>query len=104
MTATIEVSRPAQKGWRRDVFRRYRVFIDDVEVARLKEGEACFEDVTPGAHRVEARIDWMGSGEVAVRLADGEAVRIAIYPGTWSLMPPHDRDGYIAIEVRQVHR
>jgi hypothetical protein len=34
------------------MIRRYRIVVDNVEVARIREGELCSVEVAPGKHEV----------------------------------------------------
>ena|SRR5687767_4496296 len=80
MESGIEVSRPKGKGFRRDMFRRYKIFIDDTHVASLREGETHIIKLEPGEHRIQARIDWTGTPKVDVLVPD-EIVRFVVRAG-----------------------
>jgi hypothetical protein len=70
-------------------FRNFRIFIDDREVGKVGNGEAKTFNVTPGRHRVMAKIDWCGSEEVEVDVQEHETRILAVSGfryGNW-LMP-----------------
>jgi hypothetical protein len=56
------------------------VLIDRVERARLAAGEEIEVEVDPGKHSVQARIDWTGSAEIEVVLAEGDTASFAVEP------------------------
>jgi hypothetical protein len=80
MGSEIEISRPKGKGPRRDMLRRYKVLINDVEVATLREGESHRAGLDPGTYGVGAQIDWAVTPTVDVVLGD-EVVRLVVRPG-----------------------
>jgi hypothetical protein len=55
--ATVRVSRSA-RGYR-DRVRKYKVFVDGVEIGRLKRGATVETVVGPGAHTLTVALDWM---------------------------------------------
>ena len=99
MSGGIEVTRPKGKGWRRDIFRRYKILIDEVEVASLKEGESHSAEVEPGDHRIQAKIDWTATPEVEVSVAAGEIVHFVVRPGGEDIHSAFtDPKGYLSLE------
>jgi hypothetical protein len=80
MPSLIEVHRPQGVGLHQDFFRRYRILVDDVEVASLKEGETARVDVAPGSHAVQARIDWVRTPALHVTVRRDEAVHLVVRP------------------------
>lgn len=68
MASTISISRPRDAF---GVFRRYRVFLDGREVAKLAYGTTNKLSVLPGAHRIQVRIDWWLSNVLSVDTEDG---------------------------------
>jgi len=81
MSTTIEVFRPPYgRLLPTHALSRYRVVIDDREVARLKDGDAHVEHVDPGSHRVEVRVSGSRSPELWLDLADEEPVRVVVQP------------------------
>ena len=81
MTSGIEVSRPKGKGFRRDMLRRYKILVDDVEVASLKEGESAAIDVPLGPHAIKAKIDWAVTAPLEVVCGEDGVVRLIVRPG-----------------------
>lgn len=70
-------------------FRSFRIFIDGREVGKIGHGETKTFTVTPGAHRVMAKIDWCSSEEVEVNVQEHETKMLAVSGfrhGNW-LMP-----------------
>ena len=59
--AILTVAR--DKGWT-DKFRRYRIVLDGEEIGHLAEDEVLEHAIADGPHRIDARIDWCGSGPV----------------------------------------
>lgn len=80
MPSSIEVRRPQGVGLRQDVFRRYRILLDGIQVASLKEGETVRVDVAPGSHAVQARIDWVKTPPLQVTVRQDEAVHLIVRP------------------------
>ena len=68
-TGTLLVRRPRLRY--ADRGRTYRVFVDDVDVGGVRNGETLEVPLSPGPHRVELRIDWTGSQAVNVELLPG---------------------------------
>jgi hypothetical protein len=81
MRAAIEVSRPKVTGFRRDMFRRYKILVDDTRIASLKEGETRRVDVDPGTHRIQATIDWAATPVIEIEVAADEVARYVVRPG-----------------------
>jgi hypothetical protein len=72
-------------------FRTYCVFVDGIEVALLKGREFVTIRVTPGQHRVEAKMDWCKSRAVNVEVESGECLRFQIgcyvrFPYLWRII------------------
>lgn len=55
---TLTVQR--DKG-RADSLRKYRILVDGKEVGKIGEGEILRQQIIPGRHVIEAKIDWCGS-------------------------------------------
>jgi hypothetical protein len=60
--------------------RAYKIYIDGAEATSLRGGEVANIDVAAGDHVVQARIDWTGSEEMPVSVAQGETVSMAVAP------------------------
>jgi hypothetical protein len=58
----------------RDRLRKYKVVLDGVVVAKLRNGEKSELAVPAGRHSLEIRIDWTGSDVAEFTVADGETV------------------------------
>lgn len=56
--STLTVQRDI--GWA-DKLRKYQIFVDDKEIGKIGEGEILRQQITPGQHVIEAKIDWCGS-------------------------------------------
>jgi hypothetical protein len=84
MAGSIEVFRPS--GFSRDVLRSYKVYVDDVKSASIREGRTARIEVAPGAHWVRARIDSCSTPPLQIRVGEDEAVRLVVRPGgsAWS--------------------
>jgi hypothetical protein len=104
VTATLELHRPAMRTWKRDALRTYRILVDDREVTRLKTGQAHVGAVEPGSHRVEARVGWFRRSDLPINVADGQVLRIAVWPDAWSVLPAHDPDAYVAVGTPEPRR
>ncbi len=71
--ARVVLTRPPQFA---DKTRKYRVFVDDVQVGTLGRGERLELPVAPGEHRMVLRVDWVSSNTLAFRAAEGEDVHV----------------------------
>jgi hypothetical protein len=71
--STVILTRPAQFT---DKTRKYRVFVDDVQVATIGREERVELPVAPGEHRMVLRVDWVSSNTLSFRAADGEDVHL----------------------------
>lgn len=76
--AHLTVARPA--GAWRDAVRAYRLVVDGAPVGQIRTGETLHVPISPGRHRVEARIDWTGSRAVEFEAAAGVEVRFSVRP------------------------
>jgi hypothetical protein len=77
-TAEIVLSRSADA--RTDRLRRYRVLIDDEEVAKLKPGEQKRFEVAPGTHEIQLKVDWGSSVPMTLTLEGGERANLLCEP------------------------
>ena len=60
------------------LFRRFRIFLDEVEVARLKQGQVARVTAVAGSHQLRARLDWHSGEPVTLELTDQEETRVSI--------------------------
>ena len=74
-TGTLLITRPRQFA---DIFRRYRVFVDDNEVGRIKRGGVLQVQVPDGDHAVVARIDWARSNFLNVTVRAGDTTELEV--------------------------
>lgn len=102
-SAWIEVRRSAQFANR---LRRIEVRVDGHRGLVLAHGESGSLRVAPGRHRLEARLDWARSPEVAVELAPGARCRLVLACAArgwrlplvpWYLLRPRS---YLTLEVQ----
>ena len=63
----IRITRADQYG---DMYRAYKIFIDDAYRGKIKNGETEEFEVENGSHTVRAKIDWAGSKEFCVNVND----------------------------------
>ncbi|MEJ6393639.1 hypothetical protein V8J82_10255 [Gymnodinialimonas sp. 2305UL16-5] len=75
-TATLIVHRGG--GWA-DRIRAYRIFVNDVEVGRIKRNSSLELTVPAGLHMVGAKIDWTRAEPVLVDPCAGEIVEIDVF-------------------------
>ena len=76
MAATVHIHR-AKAKWK-DRFRAYAVVVDGSEAAEVRNGASAVIEVAPGAHEIQAKIDWTSSNPVAVTLGDGDAIHLGV--------------------------
>ncbi|MGA8725423.1 MAG: hypothetical protein WB565_10285 [Acidimicrobiales bacterium] len=57
-----------------DRHRLYRVIIDGKTEGELWPGQTAFFGISPGAHRVRVKIDFMGSNELSVEPRAGQVL------------------------------
>jgi hypothetical protein len=86
----------------RDRLVRYRVFIDDIEVGRIAEGETCNFHVNPAQHGVRLTFSKIFmSRRCTVTLGQGDVARFTCGPGgpavesIFTILRPHR---YISLE------
>jgi hypothetical protein len=95
----IVVERPITA---RDRLRKYVIEVDGVDAGRLASGETQTFSVTPGEHKVRARISWTGSREVSVDLAQGSVVYLMVTPAAGNPMETAlTHSGYLDLTVRK---
>jgi hypothetical protein len=88
--ATLLVVRPPKSGPG-----AYRIVVDGEVKGKIAAGEELALALTPGKHRVSARIDWTGSPEVGVHLGSGATVRLRVEPR--GLLNGLSRDRYLSL-------
>ena len=87
--AVIEIYR--EPGWT-NKFSNYRVFIDGLEVGRLRERKLGRYEVSSGLHEVELRIQWKASPAVQVRVREDHPAQLRCGPnGFLSIFGKRDR-------------
>jgi hypothetical protein len=77
-SATVVVHR--HRAWWRDIARSYRILLDDQFVGTVRNGKAATFAVTPGHHRVQARIDWTGSPVVEIEPTADVEIHLDLRP------------------------
>ena len=85
-----------------DLGRAYKVFVDDREVGSIRRGQQESFEVPPGHHRIQLKIDWCTSPEVAVDLGAGEEASLgckARWPSTLATTITTQRNSYIVLEL-----
>lgn len=98
LDAVIVMARP-RAGWR-DAGRRYKIDVDGVTEGLLPRGGSIQIHVTAGRHRVQARIDWMGSPTVDIDVPPGGQVTLEVRPND---IPDHSEAPvhYLMLRVLQ---
>ena len=74
----LTIARPA--GTWRDVMRAYQLLVDGTVVGQIRTEETLQVTISPGRHRIQARIDWSGSRAVEFEAAAGADVRFRVQP------------------------
>jgi len=72
----------------RDRLRAYRIFVDGTNVGDVRAGGQVELEISPGRHRVEARVDWCSSTPLSVE-ASGEPIRLEV-GSDWSSWNPFE--------------
>lgn len=90
--STITLSRA--KGGGRDLFRAYKVLVDDIEVAKIRRGRRLSLPVSAGHHTVRLTIDWCSSVPLELDLAPGASAELACAPAG----PGFTADTYIDLQ------
>jgi hypothetical protein len=76
-TGTLTIERPS--AWR-DRIRKYRIVVDGEGFGTVGNGQTVTFEVAAGVHRLQARISWTGSEEVAIDVPAGGATRLRVEP------------------------
>ena len=72
------------------LFRRFRVFLDGVEVARLKQGEVARLTVSAGSHQLNGQLDWHSGEPLRLELTDKKRTHVVI-EYAWLITDPWRR-------------
>jgi hypothetical protein len=59
----------------RDALRGYQIFIDDKKISFIARGEEKEFQISPGKHRIYAKIDWCKSNEIEFETINGQEIR-----------------------------
>ena len=78
LAGTIVVSRP--RSATRDLMRAYVITVDGSPAGKVRLGAKITIDAAPGAHRVQARVDWTGSPELEVHVEAGSTLQLVVEP------------------------
>jgi hypothetical protein len=73
--AVIALHRPLEAT---NAGRRYKIYVDGVKVAAVRVGKTIEIPVTPGEHRVKAKLDWCSSPEVVINVVAGQPSNLAV--------------------------
>ncbi len=97
--ARLVIRRP--RGGYRDLLRSYRIEVDGVLRGTLRRGAELSLEVSPGVHFVRARIDWTGSPELDVIVAEGETKGLKVEAGGNAMQMYHSfrRGSYLNLFV-----
>jgi hypothetical protein len=82
------------KGGRRDLFRAYKVLVDDDEVGTIKRGQRLELPVAAGRHVLRLTIDWCSSRPLQLELSAGESVEVTCAPAG----PEFSDENYIELK------
>lgn len=82
----------------RDLFRRYKIYLDNVCVGTVKAGRSIEIQASGGIHQLRAKIDWASSDEITFEVRDGEEVLFYCHSGRGSAMKGlRDPGSYIVL-------
>lgn len=73
--STLRLHRQHDAG---GLLRRLSVLVDGEQVAALRPGQEAAVTIRPGAHTVQAKMDWTRSAPLRVEVADGQSVSIEV--------------------------
>ena len=57
-----------------DKFSAYRIFVDGVDVGKIREGEEWSRSLANGAHTLELKIGWFNGSQTEAFVMDGDNV------------------------------
>ena len=80
MTSLGEIVVRRENAWWQDRLRRYRVIVDEKEVARVGNGAEARISIPPGEHVVQMQIDWCYSNALSVVVQAGQAQPLVCGP------------------------
>ena len=60
------------------MLRAIRIEIDGREVGKLRNDQTASFPVSPGSHRLVAKIDWMGSKAIDIDVREGEVQTVTV--------------------------
>lgn len=101
--ATITLTRGSKGA---NILRKFKVFIDDEYVGKIKRNGTLHFDVPEGLHKVYCRIDWEGSNVLEVEVP-GEGIQLEVnskgFIGSfYALLNVFDGfDKYLVLEQKQ---
>jgi hypothetical protein len=99
---TLVVTRDGAAG--RDMLRSYDVWADKAKVASVKRGKSARIDLPAGKHVIQVRIDWNGSKELTVVIAEGVEIELTCGPNKSGKGALHDavgaKDTYLWLRPR----
>ena len=61
-----------------NVLRKIKIILDGQEIDEIKDGEIKSIEVSPGRHKLIAKIDWCQSNEIEFNIAEGEYRRFLL--------------------------
>jgi hypothetical protein len=99
--SNIRITRASE--WR-NLFRAFKVFIDDNLVGTIKNGATVEYPVSPGIHRVYLEIDWCVTSTVEIDCDLGKEIALMCGSSEWArrfLIPQPIPDAYIQLWVKE---
>ena len=76
-----------------DIFRKYKIFVDDKEIASIGRGQTLKLDVEPGKHTLQLKIDWESSNKVEF----DSPVKFECGNGNSKMMLGYPEDTYLCV-------
>ncbi|MGT2737487.1 hypothetical protein ACVRXS_10195 [Streptococcus orisratti] len=100
--ATIKLERGTKGA---NMFRKFKVFIDNEYVGKIKRGQELEFQVSEGQHEVYCKIDWEQSNVLTVDIPDAGVDLLvnskgAVESAFRSLIPTDGRDKYLVLIQR----
>ena len=88
-----------------DIFRSYKIFLDGVEVGKIKQGQTWVGTCSTGVHSLQLRIDWCQSGMLEFEIEpDQEKIEFECHSnvnpllGPWALFKYRPPSEWIALK------